>query len=156
MNKKDSRITAIKRIIKSTSIDCQEKLLTLLKDEGYDVTQATLSRDLKNMGVSKVADGKNGYHYDIPNAEQQKETKLSFYKDIERGFISLEFSDNIGVLKTLPGHANSVAFAIDNVNFEEILGTMAGDDTILIVLREKAKKEKLIELFKIIVPDMEI
>ncbi len=146
---------AIKQIITSRRVPNQEVLQDLLAERGIEVTQATLSRDLRYLRVSRAAGVSEGYHYILPDSEKHKETRKSFIRDVVRGFISLDFSKNLGVLKTIPGHANSVAFALDNLEVKGILGTMAGDDTILIVLEEDHSREEVVRLLKEEVPDLE-
>lgn len=156
MKTRNSRLYAIRQIIKENHIGSQEALLAHLQRLGFPVTQATLSRDLRYLQVSKIPDAGNGFYYSLPTVEQQKETEKSFFEDIRRGFISLDFSYHLAVLKTLPGHANSVAFALDNLEIDGILGTMAGDDTILIVFQEGEKPENFkARLFEKI-PDLEM
>jgi transcriptional regulator of arginine metabolism len=155
MKTKESRLEAIKQIITSRRVPNQEVLQDLLAERGIEVTQATLSRDLRYLRVSRAARGSEGYHYVLPDSEKHKETRKSFIRDVVRGFISLDFSGNLGVLKTIPGHANSVAFALDNLEVKGILGTMAGDDTILIVLEEDHSREAVVRLLKEEVPDLE-
>ena len=136
MKERLSRLKMIKEVIRTERIDSQEALLDHIRRRGYSVTQATLSRDLKFLKVGKIPDGTGGFFYRLPEREIEKETETGFLNDLERGFISLVFSGNLGVLHTMPGHANSVAFALDNLEFPQILGTIAGDDTILLILKE--------------------
>lgn len=152
-NKKD-RLSVIKELIKENHIADQDSLLNLLKEKGFDVTQATLSRDLKLLKVGKVSDGWNGYYYSLQGAEQVKQTKGELIHDIRSGIISIEFSGAMGVIKTKPGHANSVCYALDALALQEILGTIAGDDTIFILLREGVTKEDLQEVFRKKIPEI--
>jgi transcriptional regulator of arginine metabolism len=150
------RLRTIKNILQSYIIESQEILLEHLAESGFNVTQATLSRDLKLLKVAKISDGTKGYHYTLPGEERMKDSDQSFIQDILRGFISLDFSGNLGVMHTMPGHADSVALAIDNLNMKEILGTMAGDDTILLVIREGYSGEKFFASFRERVPQLEL
>jgi len=149
------RLKAIRRIIKNNRISSQETLLGFLQSEGYTVTQATLSRDLKLLKVGKVSEGTSGYYYTLPGEDDRRESERSYIQDFQRGYVSLEFSGNIGVVRTLTGHANSVALALDNLNMEETLGTIAGDDTVLIILREGVKADDFIEKLREKIPDLE-
>lgn len=155
MKQKYNRLAAVKSIIKNNKIDNQDTLLQMLKDEGYDVTQATLSRDLKMLKVGKISDGWSGYCYSLPEEESVQETEKNFIQDVRRGVISIEFSGSIGVIRTRAGHANSVCFALDTLKLPEILGTIAGDDTIFIVLREGMTKDDLLEDFRTRIPEIE-
>ena len=138
-----ARQKAIKRQIRNNHVSNQEDLLAQLHKEGFDVTQATLSRDLKSLRVGKIYDGVSGYYYAIPSEEQVKESMKQYTQDLLRGWLSIQFSRNLGVVKTLAGHADSVAIALDNMDIKELLGTVAGDDTIILVLEESADSDQL-------------
>jgi transcriptional regulator of arginine metabolism len=148
-------LKTIKRIIKTNRVASQEELLGFLIAEGYSVTQATLSRDLKLLKVGKVSEGQTGYYYTLPGEEDRRESEKSYVQDFQRGYVSIEFSHNLGVVRTLTGHANSVALALDNLGMEEILGTIAGDDTVLIVLKERVSGSDIIEKLREKIPDLE-
>ena len=155
MKERTERLKQIKELIRSRRIESQEKILDLLQQEGYNVTQATLSRDLKYLRVGKISDGWSGYYYTLPEDEEKPEEERGYIQDVRRGILSLEFSYNIGVIKTLSGHADSVALALDKINMPEILGTVAGDDTIFVILREGMTKEDLITSFRTRIPEVE-
>ena len=138
MKKKANRLDAIKMIISSKELGSQEELLQELNREGYELTQATLSRDLKQLKVAKAASMNGKYVYVLPNNTMYKRmTEPHSASEMLRqpGFVSIEFSDNIAVIKTRPGYASSLAYDIDNNHFHEIIGTIAGDDTIFIACR---------------------
>ena len=135
MRERHNRLSVVKEIIKNNRIDNQDTLLELLREEGFNVTQATLSRDLKMLKVGKISDGWSGYYYSLPENDLVSESEKSYIQDVRRGIISIEFSGNVGVVKTRPGHANSVGFALDVLNLPEILGSIAGDDTIMMAVR---------------------
>lgn len=145
------RMEAVKRIIREKKISSQEQLQSELHSSGFDVTQATLSRDLKQLKVAKIPDGQDGYMYSIPGYNKPRNTNIissAYIEDLKRGFISLAFSGNMGMITTLVGHANSVASAIDNLAIPGILGTVAGDDTIFVLLAEGAKKSEIENFFR--------
>ena len=154
MKKKAARYAIIKRIIESRNVGSQEELLKLLIEEGYPVTQATLSRDLKFLKVGKIPDGKGGYIYVFPNDESKAGSDESLVNDFMRGFLSIDFSGNFALIKTLAGHANSVAFAIDHLGIQGVLGTIAGDDTILVVPMDGVTREELLKGFEEKIPDL--
>lgn len=156
MKGRASRLKIIQRIIEENHIESQEELLGFLQNEGVQVTQATLSRDLKLLKVGKVSDGAKGYHYTIPGKDKHRELEKNYIQDLKRGFLSIEFSRNIGVMKTLPGHADSVALAFDHLEIDEIIGTIAGDDAILLVLREDVLPEQFKQVLQSKIPDMEL
>lgn len=155
MKERDNRLAAIKELIKKNKIENQDTLLQMLKDNGFDVTQATLSRDLKILKVGKVSNGWSGYYYTLPLEDNKTVSEKSYIQDVRRGVISTEFSGSIGVIKTRAGHANSVCYALDILNLPEILGTIAGDDTIFVVLREGMTKDDLLEDFRKKIPELE-
>ncbi len=136
MKERQSRLKAIKTLIKNNTIESQDDLLSLLLKEGFDVTQATLSRDLKLLKVGKVPDGKSGYMYAMPGDDENGESEAIYVQDFLRGYVSIDWSGNIVVIKTFPGHANTVCNAIDNLNMDEVLGTVAGDNCMFACLRE--------------------
>jgi transcriptional regulator of arginine metabolism len=132
---RNPRLAAIRRIVAATSVGSQEHLTELLRREGYTVTQATLSRDLKRLGIGKAPSNDGGYTYILSEGEVKPGSDATYIQDFTRGFLSIEFSGNLGLMRTLPGHASSVASALDNLRIREVLGTIAGDDTVLVVAR---------------------
>ena len=157
MKSKNNRLDAIKIIISSKEIGSQDELLQELTKEGFQLTQATLSRDLKQLKVAKAASMNGNYVYVLPNntmyrrmTEQQSATEM-LRSDGIRG---IEFSNNLAVIRTRPGYASSVAYDIDNHNFDEILGTIAGDDTILLVLREGCARTNVLNSLSLIIPNI--
>ena len=155
MKERQIRLKTIKRLIKSKRVASQEELLGLLVAEGYSVTQATLSRDLKLLKVGKISEGQTGYYYTLPGEEDRRESEKHHVLDFQRGYVSIEFSHNICVVRTLTGHANSVALALDNLAMEEILGTIAGDDTVLMIIKEGISGAHIIEKLRKKIPDLE-
>ena len=151
------RIQMIKKIISDEVISSQDDLQNRLHELGCEITQATLSRDLKSLQVMKVSDVKSGYIYRlVGNVEnQQNNTETSRLDFLADGVVGIEFSANLGVIKTLPGYANSVAIMIDKANPFEILGTVAGDDTILLIMREGVGRNDLIQALKTLMPKLE-
>src|SRR5512138_3142250 len=125
-----ARLAAMRRILETRRVCSQEDLQEVLQGEGFLVTQATLSRDLKYLKVGKVPDGQGGYVYAFHDGGNRAGSEKSLVQDFMRGYLSMEFTGAMAVIKTLPGHANSVAFALDNLQVEKVLGTIAGDDTI--------------------------
>lgn len=156
MKNRTKRQLAIKQIILSGKISSQDELLRIMKEQGFELTQATLSRDLKILKVAKVSDQALGYVYVIPegmNMESQRETsRINFLAD---GFRDIQFSGNLAVIKTMPGYASSLAVVIDNAQPYEIIGTIAGDDTILIVMRDGITQSDLINSLILILPKLE-
>ncbi len=156
MKKKTSRLEAIKMIISSKEIGSQEELLNELGKEGFHLTQATLSRDLKQLKVAKAANVNGKYIYVLPNDILYKRVTGQRAGEmlVSNGFISLSFSGNLAVIRTRPGYASSLAYDIDNSESEDILGTIAGDDTIMLVLREQALAKEVREFLRRIIPNV--
>ncbi len=145
---KAERLSAIRRIIARGAVDSQETLIALLRKEGFLATQATLSRDLKSLGIGKAPRPDGGYTYQPAAEEAAPATDRAFVQDFMRGFLSLEFSDRLGLIRTLAGHASSVAAALDHLHVAEVLGTIAGDDTILVVPRNGVSPARLVKAMK--------
>lgn len=144
MKDKHLRLEAIKIIISSREIGSQDEILQELIKEGFQLTQATLSRDLKQLKVAKAASMNGNYVYVLPNDTMYKRaTTVKPAKEMLQttGLLNIRFSGNIGVIKTRPGYASSMAYDIDTENIPYIIGTVAGDDTIVLVLEEGAPKE---------------
>ena len=153
MRNKTKRLLTIRKLIESELISSQEELLFRLKELGVEATQSTLSRDLKFMKVAKIPHKEKGYIYIIPeNANEQREEQISSI--ITVAILSVDFSGNMAVIKTLPGYANAVTVLIDSENYFEILGTVAGDDTIFIVMREGVSRSQLVEVLTSVHPDI--
>ncbi|SHF30591.1 arginine repressor [Dysgonomonas macrotermitis] len=153
---KKSRHKIIKDIILSTDITSQDMLLNILTDKGFDVTQATLSRDIKEMKVVKAPTSKGGYAYQLSETFNtglpviEENTSLSAY-----GFVNIEFSGQLAVIKTRPGYAMAIAGEIDNKAARTILGTVAGDDTILLIPRENVNREDVVASLSVIIPNIQ-
>ena len=151
MNQKAQRFATIRKIIRNELISSQEELITRLRESGVEITQSTLSRDLKFMNVAKVPHKDKGYIYVLPNTAQHESNVSS---NISDNIISLTFSGNLGVLKTKSGYASAISVPIDNLDSPDILGTIAGDNTVLLILREEANRSHIIELLTRIFPMM--
>ena len=147
---------AVCKILKTHRIESQEALLGYMQKEGFPVTQATLSRDLKALKVGKLPDGKGGYIYSVPEEEGNQEIARDFIQDFLKGYISIDWSGNIVVVKTYSGHSDPVALALDSFGFEEVLGTVAGrDNAVAVFLREGVRGEDFFNRMKELIPDLE-
>jgi transcriptional regulator of arginine metabolism len=145
MRNRAKRLIAIRKLIENEQITSQEELLFLLRQEGVDVTQGTLSRDLKFMRVGKIPHRDKGYVYLIPESlhgEQNEEKASTVVTD---SMLSIDFSLNTAVIRTVPGYAKAVTVLIDNENYFEVLGTIGGDDTILVIMREGVSPKELLD-----------
>ncbi len=131
---KRSRHDEILKIISEEEILTQEDLAARLRERGYDVAQATISRDIKMLNLVKMAgpDGKLVYSALIKNSSDMPEKLVPVFKN---AFVSCDYAVNLVVIRTLSGMANALASAVDTMQFAGILGTIAGDDTVLIVCK---------------------
>ena len=155
MKVKNDRIETLKMLISSMELGSQEEVLQALQREGFTLTQATLSRDLKQLKVAKAASMNGKYVYVLPNETMYKRVhKTQTAREMleSPGYLSLNFSGNLGVIKTRPGYASLIAYNIDNADIPQIIGTIAGDDTIMIVIKEGASKEELVEGLSMVIP----
>jgi len=136
MKNKSERLLAVRRLLKTRKIRSQEKLLEQLQKQGFNCTQATLSRDLKFLEVARMTDPRGGYFYSIPSNKLRIAPDTQVGKLALNGLVKLTFSQNLALLKTRPGYAGTIAALIDQAKLYEIAGTIAGDDTILIIPRD--------------------
>jgi transcriptional regulator of arginine metabolism len=153
MKNRNERLMEIRRLIGNRNISSQEELMRMLEKQGYEMTQATLSRDLKYLKVAKMPDDREGYVYILPDKEQAVE-EVEYSGQGLSGLISLDFAQGMAILRTLPGHAGSIAYTLDNLGAYEIAGTIAGDDTILLIPRDGVSRSDLANLLKIRMPGL--
>lgn len=140
---KSKRHSKIIEIIKLMAIETQEELAEELKKAGFDVTQATVSRDIKNLKLVKKQDNNGKYKYTIIQ-EEKNEMVDRLSSILTNTVIAVENVEKMVVVKTLPGSASAAAEAIDSLNLGEIAGTIAGDNTIFIMVRTLEKAEMLV------------
>ncbi len=138
---KKKRQNAILAIISKKDIETQDELTEELHKLGYAVTQSTVSRDIKELKIVKIAADKGRYHYSIKAAETG-EGKAKYHNILMETVISVNSAQNLLVVKTYSGMANAAAAAIDSICREEIIGSIAGDDTIIAVLHTAEEAEK--------------
>ncbi|CUO57478.1 arginine repressor [Clostridium sp. NSJ-49] len=140
---KSKRHNKVLEIINQSEIETQEELAEELKKNGFDVTQATVSRDIKILKLVKMQSSSGKYRYVAPSKEERG-LNDKLYSILKNAAISAEKVDKFVVLKTLTGTASAVAEAIDNLYTEDVAGTIAGDNTIFILVRTDEKAEELI------------
>ena len=128
-------------------IETQEALAEALRNEGYLVTQATVSRDIKDLGLIKVMTPNKTYKYAQPASTEQKSSgkMLNLFREC---VISIDYAGHLIVIKTVSGGANSAATLVDKLNFPEVMGCVAGDDTILVVIKDQQKIVPIVEKLK--------
>lgn len=157
MKNRKKRVELIVEIIRNQCIGSQEELAMILAEKGFKVTQATLSRDLKMLKTTKVPTDRGTYMYILPDSNSLKDKLLSsgqmaMNANYQSGFISLALSKNLAVIKTRSGYAAGIGYDIDTSNVPEILGTIAGADTLLVILREDVTHERAIDVFNQLLP----
>ncbi len=159
MNPKQKRLEALKKLIASNNAGNQDDILSMLSASGFVVTQATLSRDLKELKVAKVPNGKGGYGYRLSEQivkegvrSASQKPVLSEMSNMLSGIESVEFSGQIGVFHTLPGYANMIASVIDSSLGREVMGTIAGDDTIFLALRATGDIDSIMSRLETVIP----
>lgn len=137
---KGQRQLKIRELVTAREIETQEELAGLLRDAGFEVTQATVSRDIKEMQLVKVPLEDGRYKYDLPGGRggpQRASAVQKLRRSLADNFVSVDHTENLIVMKCLPGTANAVAALIDQLDWPELMGTVSGDDTILIIIRRK-------------------
>jgi transcriptional regulator of arginine metabolism len=140
---KTQRQSTILRLVRAHRVTSQEMLRELLADEGFEVAQGTLSRDIREMGIVKVPDDEGGSAYNVPADVVDPSPNLG--RLLPALFVGLDGVDNLLVLHTLTGGAQPVAVALDHQEWDEIIGTIGGDDTILIILRDKNLRDTVVQ-----------
>ncbi len=153
MKIKAQRLTAIQNIISTQKLSSQEELLLILEKEGFMTTQATLSRDLKFLKVAKIPHPDKGYVYELPSNGIKRHEEIQ--DDFPIGGVeSIDFTGTLAVIKTRPGFAGGIASIIDSHDPYEIVGTIAGDDTILLINREGVSKGHILETLSMFIPGL--
>ncbi|GEK33978.1 transcriptional regulator AhrC/ArgR [Kurthia sibirica] len=139
MNKSQRHIR-IRDMIANREIETQDELVDLLKEAGYNVTQATISRDIKELHLIKVPLQDGRYKYSLP-ADQRFNPIQKLHRALADAFVSIDGASHFLVMKTLPGNAHAIGSLLDHLDWTEILGTICGDDTIMILCREESMRE---------------
>lgn len=137
---KSERQKEIIRIIKSLGIETQDELILELNKSGFDVTQATISRDIREMNITKALNSDGRYTYSMPR-DDSLDHHAVYGDTITRSVRSVNYACNTVVLKTYPGLANAVAAGIDSGKYDEVLGCVAGDDTIIVITKNESAAE---------------
>jgi len=152
VNSKRERHKIIKEIVENGKVSSQEELAEILENKGIQVAQATLSRDIRDLGITKRHDD-GGYYYSLPGLAFRPSGRR--IPDSFGSVSSLEFTGPLAVLKTMPGHANMIAAVIDANSLPEVCGTIAGDDTIILAIREGVSREDLVGSLEGLFPGLE-
>jgi transcriptional regulator of arginine metabolism len=142
----------IREVLQANEVSSQDTLLKMLVKKGFELTQATLSRDIKELKIVKVPTKGGTYAYQLSDVMQnvQEEISVSTF-----GLVSIDFSGQLAIMKTRPGYAMAIAGEIDSKATRCILGTVAGDDTILLIPRENVSKEEVIASLSTFIPNIQ-
>ncbi len=149
---KENRQNKIKEIIETQAIETQEELLSQLLKQGFKTTQATISRDIREMHLTKVPDGTGKQKYAMIQNTDTDVTK-KYHQVLSAGILSMDYAENIIVVRTVSGMAMAVAAALDNMDLQGFLGCIAGDDTIFAVARSKGFCKEIIAEVKKVASD---
>ncbi|GIN38320.1 MULTISPECIES: transcriptional regulator AhrC/ArgR [Heyndrickxia] len=141
---KGQRLIKIREIIANFDIETQDELVEHLRNGGFNVTQATISRDIKELHLVKVPLMDGRYKYSLP-ADQRFNPMQKLKRTLMDAFISIDSAGHLIVLKTLPGNAHALGALIDILDWDEIIGTLCGDDTCLIICRDEEKSKLISE-----------
>ncbi|MGG4397654.1 transcriptional regulator ArgR [Paenibacillus thiaminolyticus] len=140
---KGQRHIKIREIIMNNEIETQDELVDALRSAGYHVTQATVSRDMKELHLIKVPMKDGRYKYSLP-VDQRFNPAQKLKRALLDNFTSIDSTENLVVIKCLPGTANAIAVLMDSIEWPEIMGTVCGDDTILIICRTKQQSDQVV------------
>ncbi len=143
---KGQRHIKIRELIANSEVETQDELVDRLKSAGFNVTQATVSRDIKELHLVKVPMLDGRYKYSLP-ADQRFNPLQKLKRSLMDAFVKLDIAGHMIVMKTMPGNANAIGVLIDNLDWQEILGTICGDDTCLIICRTPDQAEELADRF---------
>ncbi len=141
---KGQRHIRIRDIITHRDIETQDELVEALRESGFQVTQATVSRDIKELVLIKVPTEDGRYKYSLPT-DQRYNPVQKLKRALVDNFVHIDHTGNLVVMKCLPGTANSVAVLLDNMEWNQIMGTICGDDTILMICRSQEDSEYVIK-----------
>ncbi len=144
---KNVRQNKIIELIIGRDVETQEELAALLREAGFDVTQATVSRDIRELGLTKRP-GKTGRQRYCVSERQETAVDRKYISILKDAILSIDKAENILVIKTVSGMAMAVAAAVDALEIPEIVGSIAGDDTIMCAIRSAALVDKVIETLK--------
>ena len=150
---KEERQEVIARILGSETVDSQEVLLQRLAEEGFALTQATLSRDFREMKIAKTPDSAGSYGYRLPTVQlpqARKERYGLMASFVRHGLLNIDFSGQMAVIKVPAGYAKGIASDIDASSIHGVMGTIAGHDTVLMILREHAEKDQIMQSLKLL------
>jgi transcriptional regulator of arginine metabolism len=145
---KASRHARIKEIIDNQAVETQEDLAEALRKKGIEVTQATVSRDIKELMLIKVPTGEGRYRYAFPPEQNLVFSQSRLERAFKDSVTAMDYSVNIIVIRTVPGMAQAVAYAVDSTRWPEVIGTVGGDDTIFVVVKPPEAAGEVLARFR--------
>lgn len=157
---KSDRMAVLKQLIATEQMSSQDEVLKAMAKRGIQMTQTTLSRDMKQLKVAKTANSRGQYVYVVPDEAMYKRVHRLQLGTIDpmlaSGFESIQFSGNMGVIRTKPGYASGIALHLDKAQLPELLGTIAGDDTIFIVMKQGVPLNEILDSLETVIPDVNL
>lgn len=141
---KGQRHIKIREILANNEIETQDELVEALRAAGFHVTQATVSRDIKELHLIKTPLSNGHYKYALP-VEQRYNPISRLKRVLSEHFVGIDYTENLIVLKSMPGTANAIGALLDSLEWSEIMGTICGDDTILMICRSKEQSKEIVE-----------
>lgn len=139
---KNARQSEILNIIQTTEVETQEQLLAELKQRGFTATQATISRDIKELRMVKELTGKGGYRYTRSDHKKTATSDSRLRNIFKEGVISVDVAQNLVVVKTMPGLASAACSALDGMEISGMVGSLAGDDTGILIMRDNSAAQQ--------------
>lgn len=139
---KNLRQAEILNIVQTTPVETQEQLLAELRSRGFSATQATISRDIKELRLVKELTGQGGYHYTLAERKTIPGTDVRLRNIFKEGVISVDVAQNIVVVRTMPGLASAACSALDGMEIAGMIGSLAGDDTGILIMRDNAAAQQ--------------
>ncbi|MEC0234983.1 arginine repressor [Paenibacillus kribbensis] len=147
--KREKRQRLIKQLVSEYEIETQEKLVELLAEQDVIVTQATISRDIRELKLIKIASPKGFMIYNV-SSEMPLQTDLKLKKKLKEVVVKIDYIDQLTIIKTLPGNANVIGVLLDNSNWREMVGCVCGNDTCLVISQTLSDRKILEERFNLI------
>ena len=138
MRNKQARQTRIRELLHEEAVDTHEKLAVVLHKQGIEVSQSTLSKDLRELGVVRVPQAEGGFRYTLPESRATLRDRHILERELQDFLVQAEQAANLVVVRTLSGHAQSVCEAIDRIGWDEVVGTIAGENTIFLATHSES------------------
>ena len=139
---KNARQSEILKLIRTEEVETQEQLLSLLREKGYTATQATISRDIKELRLVKEQTGQGRYRYTVTDRKSSADSEARLRNIFKEGVTSVDVAQNIVVVRTMPGLASAACSALDSMEISGMVGSLAGDDTGILIMRDNASAQQ--------------